>query len=293
MSVVSRDFQETAHMHSIAALALSFVLSLPMPLVPRALVVPDPPEAPTTMNWRKLSQKGVTVEYQAQDRTQAERLLPLLLKGRKTVPDFFHRPFPHAFAIRIYPDRDTLTAYWRDAWHIPDFQPELWMVASGTANMLTILSPAVWKTQAAEHDPSALLDVERLLTHEMVHVFHGQNNPHPDLDGMDDLGWFVEGLAVYVSGQLQEGHMASAQEAIAKGKEPKHLADAWSGRYRYGVSGSILDYIVTTYGRKILDKMLTGATQQDLLQPLGVTEKELLERWRAFVSAGNGQKTPR
>jgi hypothetical protein len=240
--------------------------------------------------WQTLSGEGVTVEFREQDRAQAERLVALLAKGHRTITAFFHRPFPHRFTARIYPDRAALTAYWRTAWGLPDLQPERWMVASGTATMLTILSPAVWKTEAEEHDPADTTHVQRLLTHEMTHVFHAQNNPHPDFDGMDDVAWFVEGLAVYVSGQLADKSLATAKEAIAQGQEPRQLARAWSGRYRYGVSGSIVAYIAAAYGRRKLDAMLKGTTQAELLQTLGITELQLLEQWRAYVLSGKARR---
>jgi hypothetical protein len=242
--------------------------------------------------WQTLPGEGVTVEFREQDREQAKRLVTLLAKGHRTITDFFHRSFPQRFTVRIYPDRAALTAYWRTAWGIPDLQPERWMVASGTATMLTLLSPAVWKTEAEEHDPADTTHVQRLLTHEMVHVFHAQNNPHPDFDGMDAVAWFVEGLAVFVSGQLAEKNLATAKEAIAQGKEPRELSRAWSGRYRYGVSGSIVEYIAAAYGRKKLDAMLKGTSQAELLKTVGLTEQQLLEQWRAYVLSGKALRPP-
>jgi hypothetical protein len=47
------------------------------------------------------------------------------------------------------------------------------MVASGIANTLTILTPRVWKTEAAEHDPDDRDRFRELVAHELVHVFHG------------------------------------------------------------------------------------------------------------------------
>src|SRR5262249_22780751 len=126
--------------------------------------------------------------------------------------------------------------------------------------------------------------------HEMTHVFHAQNNPRPDFDGMDDVGWFVEGLAVYVSGQLADKHLATAKEAVSEGKEPKQLERAWSGRYRYGVCGSIVQDIAATYGRKQLDPMLKGTSETELLKMLGATEPELLARWREFVITGKASR---
>ena len=43
---------------------------------------------------------------------------------------------------------------------------------------------------------------------------------------MDDVGWFVEGLATYASGQLEGAKFATAREAIEKGNAPKELEKA-------------------------------------------------------------------
>ena len=56
-----------------------------------------------------------------------------------------------------------------------------------------------------------------LITHELVHTYHGQHNPTRDFTGMDDLGWFVEGLATYASGQMAHSHAGDAKAALAAG----------------------------------------------------------------------------
>jgi len=94
----------------------------------------------------------------------------------------------------------------------------------------------------------------------------------------------VEGLAVLVSGQLDAEHRRDARRAIAAGLAPTRLATAWSGRWRYGVAGSLAEYVDRRWGRATVTAMLADTTQSGLLARLGVTEEELLSRWRA--SAG-------
>jgi hypothetical protein len=69
---------------------------------------------------------------------------------------------------------------------------------------------------------------------------------------MDDLVWLVEGLAVYVYGQLDHARRDAARQTIAAGKAPTSLAKAWSGGFRYGVCGSMVRSIDQRYGRKTL-----------------------------------------
>jgi hypothetical protein len=181
-----------------------------------------------------------------------------------------------------------LTEAWRRDWNAPDFESQCWMVASGTASKLMLLSPRTWRTEAGEHNPDDTPDTQFVITHEMVHVFHGQHNRNPNFYGMDDVGWFVEGLATYASGQLEGGKLAAAREAIEKGKEPKELEKAWSGKYRYGVSGSIVKYMDKKFGRRTLLKMLKGTSEKELLGMLNMSEEDFLSGWKDFVLKPRG-----
>ncbi|WP_181394611.1 hypothetical protein, partial [Staphylococcus pseudintermedius] len=89
-----------------------------------------------------------------------------------------------------------------------------WMVASGVADGVRMLSPRAWKTEACEHDAGDARHVEQLLAHELVHVFHGQHNPSPAFLAVTGIVWFVEGLATLASGQLAAGEQLSARQAL-------------------------------------------------------------------------------
>src|SRR5262249_4104940 len=155
--------------------------------------------------------------------------------------------------VEVFPHREQFDAYFKKRWQVP--RTERWMVASGVHDKLTVLSPRVWKAEAVEHDPKDETHFRELIAHELVHVYHGQLNPTGDFDGMDDLGWFVEGLAVYVSGQLENAHRDAASQALAKGQAPVSLAKAWGGRYRYGVCGSMVRFVDERWGRQMLSDL--------------------------------------
>src|SRR5262249_37261374 len=112
---------------------------------------------------------------------------------------------------------------------------------------------------------------------------HGQQNPRPDFADMDDSGWFIEGLAVLVSGQLERSHRTAAREALQAVKAPTRLADAWSGRYRYGVSGSMVEFVDNRYGRDAIKKLLKVVSNEDAMKLLKTTEREFLEAWKEHV----------
>jgi hypothetical protein len=240
------------------------------------------------VQWLTKPLGTMTLEYTAADSQFLSHLEQYLTNGRQTVQTFFGQNFPDSFIVRVFPSRKVMTEYWRAEWNMPDLETQCWMVASGTATTLSLLSPRVWDVDACEHDPSDTVRTQLVITHEMVHTFHGQFNPRPEFEGLDSIGWFLEGLAVYASGQLKAGYLATAKEALDSARTPAALEDAWSGKYRYGVSGSIVEYLDTKYGRKATIKLLPLTSEQAILSALGVSEDQLLKDWRAWLRDRGG-----
>lgn len=205
-----------------------------------------------------------------------------IAKGREVVETFFGAKFPREFTITIAKDRKEFDAYLAKEYGWPESQ--CWMVATGVAKGLAMLDPAKWKTDACEHDGTNESHVQGIVTHELVHVFHGQKNETGDFTGMDDLGWFVEGLAVHVSGQLDAEHRGKDREAIEKGAAPKDLKTAWSGRWRYAVCGSLVRYLDEKHGRAKLIELLGATTPERFHAMLGASEKELLDGWKKWLT---------
>lgn len=190
-------------------------------------------------------------------------------------------PFPDTVSVQIFAHREGFTAALQEAWGIPE--TACWMVGAADDHSLFLLSPGVWSTEACEHDPGDSEHRRLLVTHEAVHVHHGQVNPSEDVGLLEDIGWFVEGLATYVSGQLETSHAGRAAEALAEGNGPERLADAWSGPYRYGVAGSLVEYVDEQWGRETLRAALEVTTQDQLLALLGTTEAGFLAGWESWV----------
>lgn len=201
--------------------------------------------------------------------------------GVRRVEAFFGSPFPREILVEILPDRDAFTASFPPEWGLDDTQ--CWMVATGVADRLRMLSPRAWRTQACEHDPDDEAHLRGIVWHELVHVYHGQRNPTGDFTGAEEIGWFAEGLAVHVSGQLREGHLASPREAIETGAVPHQLEDAWSGKYRYGTCGTLVAYLDATLGREAIVGLLSATSEAEILAAAGMTEAELLAGWAEFV----------
>lgn len=226
---------------------------------------------------------GIVFNASSSDPAAGE-IRALIPKAKIQVERFFGQPFAEPVRVTLAPDRAAFNAVFPKAWGMD--KTECWMVGVGVADFLALLSPADWGKEACDHDAKDAWQVRAIITHELVHTYHGQRNPTRDFTGADDIGWFVEGLAVYASGQLDHDRLSRPEEAIRNGAAPTALAKAWSGKYRYGVAGSLVAYIDKTYGRKTLIALLPATTQAEILGELGLSEAELLERWKAWVLAG-------
>lgn len=190
--------------------------------------------------------------------------------------------FRDTVSVRIFPSREAFTAALRDAWGLSE--TTCWMVGAADDHVLYLLSPAVWGEQhVCEHDPNDASHRRMLIAHELVHVYHGQVNPSADLGKLEDLGWFIEGLATFISGQFESSHAARARDAVAAGAVPERLARAWSGPYRYSVTGSMASFVDQRWGRPILREAMSVTTQEAILGLLGVTEIEFIRAWQDWV----------
>ena len=233
----------------------------------------------TSAKTDPLPKLDMELSYSAEDSEIATIIQSHLGQGHRAIDEYFELPFRSHFTMRILPSRAAFTEFFNEEWGIPETQ--CWWVAAGISTDLVMLSPRVWGTEACEHNPDDAAHIKGIVKHELVHVFHNQYNEK--LIEYEDIGWFSEGLAVFVSGQLDEGHLAEPREAIETGQVPQRLANAWSGKYRYGISGTLVQYIDATYGRDIVRRLLSAKSQDELLGVLGLSEDELLERWSEFV----------
>ncbi len=209
--------------------------------------------------------------------------LAALKSGIAQVEAFFGRPFPRPFRVRVHAHRADMDKQWAQDWKSPGFKSECWMVASGTGEVLDLLAPAMWATEACEHKATDLDALQKLITHELTHVFHGQLNPSSDFSDVEGLDWFVEGLAVFASGQLNAARIAEVRAAVKDNKIPASLDDFWKGKLRYGQSGSVVAWVDATYGRAIMLQLMAMTKKADALAKLKLTEAQLLQAWRANV----------
>ncbi|HSD13873.1 MAG TPA: hypothetical protein VLB74_04430 [Flavobacterium sp.] len=242
------------------------------------------------MGWKTINQewlteirKGYTLKYTPSDKKNKKEYRKLIENGKSSVEFFFSDTFKKEFEVFVHPNRLSLDKAWQKDWNMPDFKSECWMVASGVATKLDVISPKQWDKEACEHVYSDSQKTQQLITHELVHVYHGQLNISPDFSDVQGMDWFVEGLATYVSGQCDSKRIAEVQKAIAENKTPQSLDQFWTSKIKYGLSGSVVMFIDKTYGREKLKTLLPLNKKSDLLTTLNTTESELLAAWQKHI----------
>lgn len=233
--------------------------------------------------WKSVKYKHYTVHYQSPDRNFRKQYASFFKKGHAAVKNFFSVDFQSNFDIYLHPERASMDRQWQADWKMPDFKSECWMVASGIATKLDLLSPRQWASSACEHHWADQTASQRLITHEMVHVFHGQRNASPDFSDVDRIDWFVEGLATYASGQCDSTRLSEVKKAVAAGKIPAGLDQFWTGKLKYGLSGSVVLYLDQRFGRAKLLEWLPLNKKEALLSAIGLSETTLLEDWKNFM----------
>src|SRR5690606_1595124 len=233
--------------------------------------------------WITEKNTGYSVHYTATDREQVNDIKTLTVNGIDSVTSFFNRPFKSEFNVFIHPGRNSLDSTWEKEWNMPVFKSACWMVGSGVADRIDVLSPKRWEREACEHTYADKSRTQQLITHELTHVFHGQQNASPDFSDSDAIDWFVEGLATFVSGQCDSRRMTAVVKAIKENQVPESLDEFWTGANRYGLSGSIVMYIDHTYGRAKLFELLPLNKKKEILTQLNTTESELLKSWKTYM----------
>lgn len=233
--------------------------------------------------WLQKRHKDYTLFYTSEDSKNLKEYELLFKNGINVVHDFFQDPFNASFDIYIHPNRVSLDSTWQKDWGMPNFKSQCWMVASGVADKLDIISPKRWDSLACEHTYANAVKTQRLITHELVHVFHGQKNKSPDFSDVTGIDWFVEGLATFVSGQCDADRIASVKKAILDSKVPNSLNEFWTGNLKYGLSGTMVMYLNEKYGRNTLSHLLEYNDVKEVFMSLNTTELEILQGWKNYI----------
>ena len=183
--------------------------------------------------WKQVNNNGYQLHYQADNVEMLSEYQGQVESGINSVKAFFGSPYSSEFSIWIHPTRHSLDSTWQKDWNMPDFKSECWMVASGVATKLDMIAPRQWDKLSCEHHYAEKEKTQQLITHELVHVYHGQHNGSPDFSAVEGIDWLVEGLAAYASGQCDPSRIAGVKKALLEQQVPSGLDGFWKGKHRY------------------------------------------------------------
>lgn len=218
--------------------------------------------------------------YHSMNDKTVDKIQKYVESGLKLATKFLKKDFKNKIDVFVFPDRALLDEQWQKAWNMPSFKSECWMVGSGVESQLDLLSPSAWNTQACDHDPKDQAEIKLLVHHELIHILHSDYNRSPSFDDISNIDWFVEGLATYVSGQLDSERLIRAINNIKETDGPNQLSMFWKGDNKYGLSGSMVAYIDAKYGREVLTSLMEFNDVNDILNKLNLTEEELISNWK-------------
>jgi hypothetical protein len=234
-------------------------------------------------DWIAEKHTAYNLHYTSADKDNTKEYLAYIDAGIKSVTRFFEDTFKLKFDVYIHPDRLSIDSQWRKDWNMPGFKSECWMVASGIGYKLDMISPKTWDTEACEHSYNDKTGIQGVITHELIHVFHGQLNKSHDFSDVSGIDWFVEGVATYASGQCDAGKLAEIKNALSENKIQLSLESFWTGKLRYGLSGSMVMYIDSRFGRDKLKGLLKFSRKEEILESLKITEGDLLNGWESYI----------
>ena len=259
-------------------------------MIPGLLAFPEGTARPG--DWLMESRGGYELHYTKSDINDVQEYAEWIDHGIESVRAFFKDPWKGGFVVHVHPGRQSLDDAWKINWKMPDFRSECWMVASGDARRLDILSIRAWNEEACEHDPADRAKTRQLIAHELFHVYHGQSNASPDFSDVAGMDWFIEGLATFASGQCDLDRIAEVKEAVRDGESPASLDLFWTGKWRYGLSGSMVMFLDHRYGRDKLKGLLKFNKKAELLAFLQISESELIREWADSMKQPDGPKKP-
>lgn len=241
--------------------------------------------------WLTEKHTRYELHYTAADRAHKAEYLQLLDKGIHNAEVFFHSSYSKHFDVFIQPNRASFDRAYQSIYHQPGFRSECWLVATGDGYRISIIAPRTWDKEPCTTRYTDYADrakTQKLITHELIHVYHGQLNTDPDLTGKNGTDWFIEGLAFYASGQLGTQEQKAVRQAMLKKQVPKTL-DALSAypdvNLRYALWGSLVRYIDQRYGRAKLQSMLVYDQRKQLLAALKTTEQQLMIDWQKTANS--------
>ncbi|OGO04211.1 MAG: hypothetical protein A2Y73_02660 [Chloroflexi bacterium RBG_13_56_8] len=230
----------------------------------------------TNQDWQLLSGARVDLHWYGRDEERAKELLATSEEAIARLEEEVGVAVEHRVRVYVYnSERDMSAALALRSEGYDDRVMTLGVAANESA--LLLLGPR--------------RDVEMVIAHELSHIVVGMaaDNPYTDLPR-----WLDEGLAMYAEGELPLSNQSALEDSIrADNLLSIRSMTSYSGQASqvdlfYGEAYSIIDYMLSEYGREAMRELLMvfaeGTRQEEALQRVyGFGLAELDARWRASL----------
>lgn len=245
---------------------------------PEALYV----HADTRFDFRSLSESGVTVFYHTGTEDIAPAVLDATVESLQNVGALLETQVGFPIKVFLYETAEEMA-------------PAIVPVAG---RGVQILGEVVYSDTAMVSVDEQPLDITR---HEVAHIVTREATKGP----FDIPGWLNEGISVASQREPLSGH-ADALAAAIRGDRVLSMAALSSrssggtagtvGLY-YGQSGSIVSYLIDTYGQpqfaELIRTFKAGSTVDDAFETVyGFDTFALENQWRASVGLDPVQESP-
>ena len=230
----------------------------------------------TSFNWMKLSQGPLTIYWIDGDTSFGSKLLEISSNALTRLYREAGLDFPKHVQIFIYPDAEYVKSA---AQNLPDWTggvafPEYAVILTGIS-----------------HD--GLEWAEQVLPHELAHL--ATETRVFNCKGVALPTWLAEGISVYAEGGVQKEDQTLLEQAAAKGTLPplRTLATGFAANARranlaYSQSGSVVDFMIRTYGAEKLDALLEavrlGTPAEEAIPTIYGADLDEIDRgWRESI----------
>jgi len=228
----------------------------------------------TRFIFQMLEQDNITLYYHAGSASQAQAVLSAAADTIAKVGALEQTQVTFPVKVFLYSTAD-------------EMQPAI--APGGQGRGVQVLGEVVYSDTAMVSADVATLDITR---HEVAHIVTREATKGP----YDVPGWLNEGISVYSQARPLEGHDAALQAAIRADRvlSMRELNSSATGSSSstvglyYGQSGSIVKYLVDTYGADkfalLLRTFKDGSTPDKAFQAAyGLDQLGVENGWRASV----------
>src|ERR1700759_3828145 len=94
--------------------------------------------------WMEKPYRSFDLLFTDADAVSKDEYANLVTRAVDSVEHFFGQRFLYSFKVFIHPGRRSLDSTWAHDWKQPGYKSECWMVASGVAERMDIISHERW-----------------------------------------------------------------------------------------------------------------------------------------------------